>query len=35
MHLLRKYDLMTKGGMGINTEEPELMKELVYQIFYI
>jgi DNA polymerase-3 subunit delta len=34
MHLLRKYDLMTKGGMGVNTEEQELMKELIFQIFY-
>jgi DNA polymerase-3 subunit delta len=35
MHLLRKYDLMTKGGTGVNIEEPELMKELVFQIFYM
>ncbi|MDR0605197.1 MAG: DNA polymerase III subunit delta [Bacteroidales bacterium] len=34
MHLLRKYDLMTKGGTGVNIEEQELMKELIFQIFY-
>jgi DNA polymerase-3 subunit delta len=35
MHLLRKYDLMTKGGAGVSIEEPELIKELVFQIFYM
>jgi DNA polymerase-3 subunit delta len=34
MHLLRKYDLMSKGGTGTNTEEQELIKELVFQIFH-
>jgi hypothetical protein len=34
MHLLRKYDLMTKGGLGVNIEEPEVLKELVFQIFH-
>jgi len=33
MHLLRKYDLMSKGGMGTNIEEQELIKELVFQVF--
>jgi DNA polymerase-3 subunit delta len=34
MHLLRKYDLMTKGGAGVSIEEPELIKELVFQILH-
>ncbi|MCL2131802.1 MAG: DNA polymerase III subunit delta [Lentimicrobiaceae bacterium] len=33
MHLIRKYDLMSKGGAGTTIEEPELIKELVFQIF--
>ena len=33
MHLLRKYDLMSKGAFGNNTDEPELLKELTFQIF--
>ncbi len=33
MHLLRKYDLMSKGATGNNIEEQELVKELVFQIF--
>ena len=33
MHLIRKYDLMSKGGGGTNIEEQELIKELVFQIF--
>lgn len=33
IHLIRKYDLMSKGGTGTNIEEPELIKELVFQIF--
>ena len=35
MHLLRKYDLMSKGATGTNIEEQELIKELVFQIFKI
>lgn len=35
MHLIRKYDQMSKGGAGVNTEEQELIKELVFQIFRI
>ena len=33
IHLIRKYDLMSKGGIGTSIEEPELIKELVFQIF--
>lgn len=33
MHLLRKYDMMNKGMGGNQTEEPELLKELTFQIF--
>ena len=33
MHLIRKYDLMSKGAAGTAIEETELIKELVYQIF--
>jgi len=33
MHLLREYDLKSKGGMGTNTEEQELIKELVFKMF--
>jgi DNA polymerase-3 subunit delta len=34
MHLLRKYDLMSKGvNNSTNTEEQELIKELVFQVF--
>ena len=33
IHLIRKYDLMSKGGAGTTIEEPELIKELVFQIF--
>ena len=33
MHLLREYDVKSKGGMGINIEEQELIKELVFKIF--
>ncbi|MDR0368581.1 MAG: DNA polymerase III subunit delta [Bacteroidales bacterium] len=33
MHLLRKYDMMNKGWGGNQTEEPELLKELTFQIF--
>jgi DNA polymerase-3 subunit delta len=33
MHLLRKYDMMNKGLGGNQTEEPELLKELTFQIF--
>jgi len=35
MHLLRKYDLMSKGAFGNNAEEPELLKELTFQIFHV
>ena len=36
IHLLRKYDLMTKGiNNTTNTEEQALIKELVFQIFRI
>jgi DNA polymerase-3 subunit delta len=33
IHLIRKYDLMSKGAAGTTIEEPELIKELVFQIF--
>ena len=33
MHLLRKYDMMNKGSEGNQTEEPELLKQLTFQIF--
>ena len=33
MHLIRRYDLMSKGAAGTAIEEPELIKELVFQIF--
>jgi len=35
MHLLREYDLKSKGGMGSNTEEQELIKELVFKVFRV
>jgi DNA polymerase-3 subunit delta len=35
IHLIRKYDLMSKGGSGTTIEEPELIKELVFQIFRV
>ena len=35
MHLIRKYDLMSKGGEGVAIDEPELIKELVFQIFRV
>ena len=35
MHLLRKYDLMSKGATGTNIEEQELIKELTFQIFRV
>jgi len=33
IRLIRKYDLMSKGAAGTTIEEPELIKELVFQIF--
>ena len=35
MHLIRRYDLMSKGAAGTAIEEPELIKELVFQIFRV
>ena len=35
IHLLREYDLKSKGGTGISIEEQELIKELVFKIFRV
>ncbi|MDR1878439.1 MAG: DNA polymerase III subunit delta [Bacteroidales bacterium] len=35
MHLLRQYDLMSKGASGNDTKKHELIKELIFKIFQV